>query len=66
MDHEWTFLGASHDDHVYVINVCTACGEARSKSVSPSGGEEHRVDLSGDCPGRSHRPTMYETRQPNT
>jgi hypothetical protein len=60
-DHQWQFLAAALGDRPHVIVVCSACGEARFSEVSESGGEDRRVDLSGDCPGRPHRRTMYET-----
>ena len=63
MDHEWQFFGVSEEGSRYVISVCIACGEARYKSVFMNGGPEHRVDLSGDCPGRPQRPSVDEERK---
>jgi len=64
VDHEWHFLALAVGTTQHVINVCGACGEARSTEVSPYGGSEHRVDLSGDCEGRPRRPGAYEVRRP--
>jgi hypothetical protein len=63
MDHRWELLVATIRDHPNVVTVCAACGEARYKEVNEFGGEEHRIDLSGDCPGRPHRPSRYATRE---
>jgi hypothetical protein len=62
MDHDWVFLGIAAGEERCVIVVCRACGEARYHVVRPEGGQDHRVDLSGDCPGRPRRPSKYESR----
>lgn len=59
-DHDWVFLSVSVREHPHVVIVCSACGEGRFSEISEYGGDERRVDLSGDCPGRPRRREMYE------